>query len=417
MSEHDTDAPLDTPPTNFDHIVYESLDPPKQDDPLPFDTGREGLEQAADEFSHQTKAERNVVTERTWGDPRDWSKHAPGNYQVSAEHASDMLKETREAEARLAQLDADAEIARAIDELRPGDAAQPQQPEFQQTQPQQPELQPQPEAAPAEQTELDRLLAPLPPEQRPHFVAAFNQMVESTRHQAALEYQAAVAHVQGTAQQYEAAVAQTLLAAEASALAPFPELHNIPRDQVQAVVQHIARTDPEKYRRISWHVQTVKELAANQLQAAQTALQQQQAQQQAQAVQQQQQFREYAELHDSRTLVNETPETRKAIESALIEGAEREGIAKQTLVQIWNSNPVARHSYFQNLIADGVKYRLAQRNIPRAAARPVPQVQRPGVSEPASDRSEFAEVSRAYAGKDLSVKDATRLLLAKRASR
>ena len=60
-SEHDTDSPLDSPPTDFDHIVYESLDPPKQDDPLPFDSGREGLEQAAEEFSHQTKAERNVV--------------------------------------------------------------------------------------------------------------------------------------------------------------------------------------------------------------------------------------------------------------------------------------------------------------------------------------------------------------------
>jgi hypothetical protein len=116
-------------------------------------------------------------------------------------------------------------------------------------------------------------------------------------------------------------------------------------------------------------------------------------------------------------LVNETPETRKATESALIEGAEREGIDKETLVQIWNSNPVARHSFFQNLIADGLKFRLAQRNIPRAVARPVPHVQRPGVGEPASDRSEFAEVSREYRGKDLSVKDATRLLLAKRASR
>jgi hypothetical protein len=95
------------------------------------------------------------------------------------------------------------------------------------------------------------LLAPLPPEQRQHFVSAFNQMVESARHQNAQQYEAAVQQVYGAQRQYEAAVAQTLLAAEASALAPFPDLHGIPRDQVQAVVQHIARTDPEKYRRIS----------------------------------------------------------------------------------------------------------------------------------------------------------------------
>ena len=118
----DTDAPLDTPPTNFDHVIYESLDPPKEPEPE-IRGDQTGLDEAAAELT-QTRAERNEVVERTWGDPRDWSKHAPGNRSVSAEHASDMLKETREAEARLAQLEADAEIARAIDELRAGDTAQ-----------------------------------------------------------------------------------------------------------------------------------------------------------------------------------------------------------------------------------------------------------------------------------------------------
>jgi hypothetical protein len=274
MSEHDTDAPLDTPPTNFDHVIYESLDPEKPADPEPFGSDQAGLEQAADELRQTTKAERNEVVERTWGDPRDWSKHAPGNRTVSAEHASDMLAEAREAEARLAQAEMDAALAKEVDDFRDQQPAQPQQPEFQQAKPQRPELQPQAEyAPPAEPTELDRLLESLPVERRVPFIENYNATVAQAQHRVQAEYQAAMQQVRGTAQQYEAAVAQTLLAAEASALAPFPELHNIPRDQIQAVVQHIARTDPEKYRRISWHVQTVKELAANQLQAAQTALQ------------------------------------------------------------------------------------------------------------------------------------------------
>ena len=111
--------------------------------------------------------------------------------------------------------------------------------------------------------------------------------------------------------------------------------------------------------------------------------------------------------------MNETPETRKAIESALIEGAGREGIDKEQLIQIWNSNPVARHSFFQNLIADGMKYRLAQRNIPRAVARPVAHVQRPGVSEPAADRSAYADLERQYRGRSLTPKEAAALVHSK----
>jgi hypothetical protein len=101
MSEHDTDGPLDTPPTDFHHTIYESLDAPKEAEPE-IRGDKTGLDEAAAELT-QTRAERNEVVERTWGDPRDWSKHAPGNYQVSAEHASKMLAETPEAEARLAQ--------------------------------------------------------------------------------------------------------------------------------------------------------------------------------------------------------------------------------------------------------------------------------------------------------------------------
>ena len=199
----------------------------------------------------------------------------------------------------------------------------------------------------------------------------------------------------------------------------------MPREQVQAVLAHIGRTNPQRHAEIRHHVANVKELAANQLQAVQLLQQQQiQAQhQQAQAQEQQrayaqEQFQRYAALHDRQTLVNGTPETRKAIETALIEDAGREGIDKEQLIQIWNSNPVARHSFFQNLIGDGIKYRLAQRNIPRTVSRPVAHVQRPGVtSEESRDYSEYSHIERQYRGQSLTPKQAAELVIAKRARR
>ena len=293
----DTDAPLDTPPTNFDHVIYESLDPPKEPEPE-IRGDQTGLDEAAAELT-QTRAERNEIVERTWGDPRDWSKHAPGNRSVSAEHASDMLKETREAEARLAQAEIDNAIAKEVDEYR-GQTQPTEQPQIQ------PELQPQLEQAPPAETELDRLLAPLPPEQRPHFVAAFNQMVESTRHQAALEYQAAVQQAQSAAQQYQQGITQAGAAAIAGTLAAFPELAGLnDMAQLSGAIQMMQRSNPQRYAQLQAHVGQVQATinAAHQQAAQQQILAQQQEQQrQAQTAHQ---FQRYADYHDSRTLLNE----------------------------------------------------------------------------------------------------------------
>jgi hypothetical protein len=90
----------------------------------------------------------------------------------------------------------------------------------------------------------------LPIERRAPFVATFNDMVQRAQHQAQTTYEQAVQQAQGTAQQYQQAVAQTLLTAEASALAPFPELHGVPRDQIDTVMAHIGRTNPQRHAEI-----------------------------------------------------------------------------------------------------------------------------------------------------------------------
>jgi hypothetical protein len=396
-SEHD--APLDSPPTNFDHITYESLDPPKEADPE-IRGDKTGLDEAAAELA-QTPAERNQVIERTWGDPRDWSKHAPGNRTVSVEHAGDMLAETRRAEAQFEQAEIDAATARAVDDFR-GEQPQPEQPEFQQPKPQAPEVQPEYVAEPDD--ELSRLLASVPDEN-----------VRRNVRQGLIEYhahEAAVAHANAAAAALEQRTLETFLVAEQAALAPFPELANVRREDMQVVLNHIRQTNPQRFEEIDRHVARVKGLAANQLQTMQVLHQQQQASSQAQQAQQQQAFRQYSEYHDAR--VGDVP---TEVANEVVAMAQEHGISKQELLQLYETSPVIRHSAFQQMMANAAKYRLAQRNIPRAVSRPIPQVQRPGTaSEEARDYSEVSSLQREFNLKP-TAKTAAALLAARRGAR
>ena len=122
MSETETAAPQETPLPDYSHTTYESLDPPTTEEPNSFGSDKIGLDEAAAELT-QTRAERNIVVERAFADPEDRKKLAPGNYQVSAEHAADTLKAAREFEANFAQAEVAAELAKEVDEFR--QAAQP----------------------------------------------------------------------------------------------------------------------------------------------------------------------------------------------------------------------------------------------------------------------------------------------------
>lgn len=262
-----------------------------------------------------------------------------------------------------------------------------QQPEFQQAQPQ--ELAPQAEVPPAEPTELDSVLAELPEHRRAPFVAAFNQMVDNTRHQAAMQYQAATQQAQNTAQQYEQAVAQTLLTAEAAALAPWPELAATPRDQIDAVLAHVARTDPQKHAAIRQHVSAVRALAGQQIQAAQSILQQQQAQQRFAQQEAAERFQRWAAGEDDKIdklLASETPERRTAIVQEAATILREEGLSDQDIAHMWRNDATFRSATSQKLLMKEARARIAERGIRAARATPIPQVQRPGVSDSATLR-------------------------------
>ena len=402
MSTFEAEPAAETLP-GYDHVIYESLDPPKEAEPEIFSGDKTGLDEAAAELT-QTRAERNEVVERGFSDPEDYTKPAPGNYRVSAEHAADMLKETREWESRFAQVEADAELAKQIDEIR---GEQPQA--FKLYEQQTPE--PQPESAPETPKELDQLLTGVAPEQKQRIIHDLGQYAGALQAQA-----------QSVVQQYQQGVVETLLTAEAAALAPYPELHNVPRDQIQAVLAHIGRTDPAKHAQITQHVARVKDLVGKQLIAAQTLQQHQQAMQQEALKQKQEALRQFGEQQDAllektTAWANEPAANRTKIANSIVEHYGQYGITREQVLDAYQTNPGMRHAATQELLADGIRYRMARAAVDRAASRPVPQVQRPGVtSDDRNSYSEYAMLSRQLP-KDLTPKQAAQLLTARRNAR
>jgi hypothetical protein len=396
-------------PASFDAIVERQPYEPAKESADPF-VGKEGLSEAADEVSRAR--ETREVTRRWIRDPDDFSKVAEKDVTITAETAADALKAARTQEMEWENAEVERATAAAVDDFRGEQPAQPEQPEFQQTQPQAPEIQPETGFEPAD--ELDRLLNSVPdPNTRQHIRLGLIQHYAAQEAQIAQAREAAVAHANAAAAALEQRTLETFLIAEQAALAPFPELANVRREDMQVVLNHIRQSNPQRFEEIDRHVSRVKGLAANQLQTMQVLHQQQQVASQAQQAQQQQAFRQFAEYHDAR-IGDVAPE----VTNEVVSMAQEHGISKQELAQLWQSNPVIRHSAFQAMMRDAALYRLAQKSIPKAVARPVAHVQRPGVtSDDARDHSEYASLERQYRGQSLTPKQAAELVIAKRGRR
>ena len=402
MSEYAADEPQ-----SFNAIVERQPFEPPKESADPFSGSREGLQEAADEVARGREVRE--MPRRFVRDPDNPDTPAPADVTITAETAADALRQNRGLEAQSGQEALDAEIAREIDRIR---AAQPEQPEFQQTQPQAPEVQP--EFAPPESNpELDSLLQGLAPEGRAAFLNNYHQAVQQAQYQASAQYSEALQRTAAMEQQLQQGVQNAGQIAIAGLLASFPELNGI-NDQAQLniAVQTLERSNPQRHQQLANHVAQVRQTiqVAQQQQQQQQVLAQQQQHQQAEA--QRHQFQRFAAYHDERVAAV-PPE----VANEVVAMAAEHGVSKQELLELYNTSPVLRHSAFQQMMSDAAKYRLAQRNIPRAASRPVPQIQRPGVTSDAARDDNYSHIERQYRGQSLTPKQAAELVTARRARR
>jgi len=225
---------------------------------------------------------------------------------------------------------------------------------------------------------------------------------EAAEHRKAIE--AERMEVERVRQEYEAKLPAIMQALQDVQAGQFSDI------KTMADVERMAIEDP--FRKIQWDTHQQK------LQAVHYEMEQAK---QRQTTEQQTKWAEYVNLENSKAaelhpeLAN--PEKAKLLQGAAVELLQEKGFTPQELTDLANGKE--RVSIFdhriQSLILDGVKYQEAQKAKPKAIAKPVPQVQRPGVAQPkgaAADASVQALSQRLSSTG--SVKDAFALYQAKK---
>ncbi len=198
--------------------------------------------------------------------------------------------------------------------------------------------------------------------------------------------------------------------AVANVLANFPELANVPVNQLGTALQVMQANNPERAQAARSHLEHVQRMAA----AVEQNKQQQVAAQQAA-------FRQFADQSDkafekwaAATLPGREADLSKAAVNLLSDL----GWSGESVLHEWNSNPLFRSAQGQIILALAAQQWQLRKEIPRKIARPVPTVQRPGTGSEFIERSAFSGQREALAKLERtgSPKDAAAYLVAKRAA-
>ena len=178
-----------------------------------------------------------------------------------------------------------------------------------------------------------------------------------------------------TRQHYVNAAAQLAQQVQALSLLQFPELSQFANNPaaMAGAVQMLRQENPTRYAEL--------ENFANR--AAIVTEQAQRAQAEQRAVvqeRQQQEFQRYAQAEDAKAFANTSPEELKQIRTYLYEEGQRAGFSREQINQHWGNNVALRNAAVSELLADGVRYRMAKQGIAAHRNNPIAKVQRPGVA-------------------------------------
>jgi hypothetical protein len=110
------------------------------------------------------------------------------------------------------------------------------------------------------------------------------------------------------------------------------------------------------------------------------------------------------------------------VQKEIVEFVKENGLDPQAVRHFYENDPAIRSAPFQKIIFDAMRFRAAQRGVQRAAAKPIPQVQKPGITRTKAEvaQAELSSLHRAMknaAPGDAQIKAAVALMQAKRAAR
>jgi hypothetical protein len=391
-SELNASETAERAPTEYKPLpTAQDLNPPEK--PKEYDDSLESVHEAARDLSKAREegrvpqAEAETVRDYHWQNGQ--GKKVAAEYEVDAKRAADDLTRVREQEVAAANQDLNAQ---QVDAIRQG---------YQEAQqPAQPEAQPQPEAqATAEQQSPDDAV-----------VEEVRRVLEANpRVRQALE-----SELQVTEQHRQAYVSATRTAAQLSAAAMFsqwPELTSLSEAQLPIALQMIQKQDPAKAAAIETAFQKTKGL----WQAAKAAEQQHVATQQKV---QDQQTKAWMAQQDKAydAAVKDTPEQRAKLGEEAIAMLKEYGATDSEIAAAWSTPGPFRSAVGQRILRDAAAHRLAQRGVAEKISKPVPLVQKPGVSRP-QDNSEDVSAAMRRFNANPTPRNAAEILLARRAAK
>jgi hypothetical protein len=369
-----------------------------------------GIRAAADELTKQrddesraplTPGELGEVVERDYRDSstgEPWSDKAV----ISRDRAAADITEQRDHEAAISRAQLDQELGARVDEFRASTVGTeaPAKPEISE-----PQIDVQPEAAPQAPTAT----AEIDPE--------LSALLQNPKVRQAVEAEIAQKTEAPTiaAKQYAEATAAAAHMAWASTLAVFPELRGLNGQQLEGAIAAINQGNPQRAQEIAAHLNGVRQIYGQAVQAQGVVQQQAQAKYQ-------QEWTSFANKEDAKFLQSHPEMADAKVAREITDGAAEYlrglGFSNQDLQRSWNGEASVslRDNRIQALIHDGMKFRAAQ-NI-KPAIKPVPQVVRPGVAQQrgADQDIRIAELSKRleHTGNP---RDAAELLIAQRAAR
>lgn len=330
----------------------------------------------------EARPEEKPIVERAFLDS-ETGKPRPENETIDLEDAARQLTNARQAEADIAAEERKAAIKAGLDEQAP-------------TVPPAPASEAPAEAqAPVaeEQTQLIDNLEQLQPEAVPDngLDPEIAQALQSPKVRNLLESTAR--HVEDERTKFTAHA--NALTAESNAIlfAQFPELAGAQNaDQLRGALLALNQSNPQR-------AQAFVELAQRAQQIQAVHQQHLQAAKQAEQLRTAVQFDQYAKAQDDafEALHKDIPKTQMtALQEEATNMLMEYGMSKADIWHSWNNDPLFRSTAAQRVLADAARYRLAQKSITKAATRPVPQIQRPGASEPARDYSEASTIQNRF---------------------
>jgi hypothetical protein len=398
MSDESVESMLNRMETHEPGIDYTPMPTvgPEPKKPKEFSAEVEGLTAAAEEVM-KSREERGAApqdepTDRSWqwlqgekqGQPMD------PKYTLTEDQAADSLiaARTQDVNAKYPGID---EMAAKIDAARKEYQQGPNPPQLEEPQPveaQQPEQQ-QPE-------QIDGV--------HPDVVAALQN--EHVRNALSAEVQQA----EQARQAYQQATLQAAQLSAASLFSFAPELANMSAQELPGALRLISQQSPERAAAINAHIQRTSNL----YQASQQAAAQQQQLQN-------QQMERWAETQDQQfesTIAKENPETIRQVKNSVAEVLETEyGIDKDTLRQLYQTQPFLRQASTQRLLFDLTKAKLAERSIATKLDRSVPPVQHHGTSSGVRGGDDGVAAALARFNANPTPQNGAALLGARRASR